>query len=78
MADIKNEILQIFARHEVVASGRLHKSVVVDAIKAMNADMEDVRNAWHDLIREGAIEQLGEELELTRKGAYLLYEKSRV
>ena len=69
MADTIQQILEVFKANEISAGGRLHKKVILDEIKKMNLDMLQVRNAWHSLMGEGLIQQVGEDLVLTERGA---------
>lgn len=66
-------ILEVFRTNSVTAGNRLHKRVVLDSIKASGLPMDQVRNAWHQLMGEGLIRQVGEDLELTERGGSVLY-----
>lgn len=66
-------ILDLFATNTVPAGGRIHKRAILDAIKALGLDMTEVRGAWHELMGNGFIRQMGNELELTDRGGQALY-----
>jgi len=73
MADTVLRILEIFKSNNIQAGGALNKRVVLDEIKSWGLDMNEVRDSWHRLIGEGLLEQEGDDLSLTRKGAGRIY-----
>lgn len=76
MNEVKTKILELFRKNEIDAGGVLPRQVLVDGIRALGPDTDRLREAWHDLIVEGLVVQRDEGVELTRKGAYRLYERS--
>lgn len=76
MSDVQAKILELFRKNEIDAGGVLPRQALVEGIRALNPDTDRLREAWHGLIVEGLVVQSEEGVELTRKGAYRLYEKS--
>lgn len=66
-------ILNIFKENNIQAGGKLHKRIVMDAIKSWGLDVVEIRNAWHALMGYGLMQQVGDELVLTAKGAEIAY-----
>lgn len=67
------KILNIFKENNIQANGKLHKRIVMDTIKSWGLDVIEIRNAWHALMGYGLMQQVGDELVLTAKGAEVAY-----
>jgi hypothetical protein len=67
------KILSIFKENNIQANGKLHKRIVMDAIKSWGLDVVEIRNAWHALMGYGLMQQVGDELMLTAKGEEIAY-----
>ena len=73
MTDLVPKVLDIFKEQNITEGGALHKSVVLDAMKSWGADINSIRDAWHRLMGEGLIQQVGENIVLTSRGAAKIY-----